>query len=323
MLTKIKPSILLIIYLLSTSITLLQADAHIFVYHRFGESRHHSTNTSLSELRKEFNHFKKNGYKVVKLETLVNALKADKEIPDNWIVLTIDDNFKSFYTKGYPIFNEFGYPFTIFVYLEATAKKYKDYTSFAQLRKMNSLASFEYHSYGHGHMANMSDAKIRADFDKGLGIFEKELGIKPKYFVYPYGEYNERLERISKEYGFEAMFNQNMGAVSKGTNIFDIDRSALVGRPKLKTYLNFDDLQDYELIEPKSFPKDGILRSVKAKVDKKAKKAYVYIRGHGWRPEKVKDLIIDYKISKKIKGKRMKVGIQVGTKLKVRVFMKK
>ena len=319
---KLHPSILLIIYLLTTSFTLLQADAHIFVYHRFGDSRHPSTNTSLAELRYEFNYFKKHNYKVVKLETLVNALKEGKEIPANWIVLTIDDNFKSFYTKGYPIFQEFGYPFTIFVYLEATAKKYKDYTSFAQLRKMGKLASFEYHSYGHGHMANMSDKKIRADFDKGLAIFEKELGIRPKYFVYPYGEYNEALERISKEYGFEAIFNQNMGAVSKGTNIFDIDRSALVGKPKLKTYLDFDELHDLELLEPKTYPKNGVLTRVRAKVDINAKKAYVYIRGHGWRPVKVKNGIIDYKTSKKIRGKRMKVGIQVGTKLKVKVFMK-
>ena len=321
MLKKFKPSILLIVYLLTTAISSIQADAHIFVYHRFGDSRHPSTNTSLSELRKEFNHFKKNGYKVVKLERLVNALKEGREIPDNWIVLTIDDNFKSFYTKGLPIFKEFGYPFTIFLYLKATEEKYRDYTSFDQLREIAKYGSFEYHSYSHGHMANMSEKEIRADFDKGLAIFKKELGIKPKYFVYPYGEYNEELERITKGYGFEAVFNQNMGAVSKGTDIFDIDRSALVGKPKLKTYLNFDELHNLELIEPKAYPKNGVLTRVKAKVDKSAKKAYIYIRGHGWRPVKVKDGIIDYKTSKKIQGKRMKVGIQVGTKLKVKVFM--
>jgi len=38
---------------------------------------------------------------------------------------------------------------------------------------------------------------------------------------------------------------------------------------------------------------------------------------------KVNNGIIDYKISKKIKGKRLKIGIQVGTKLKVKVFMGK
>ena len=272
-------------------------------------------------MRKEFNYFKKHGYEVVKLETLVEALRDEREIPDNWIVLTIDDNFKSFYTKGLPIFKEFGYPFTIFLYLKATEERYRDYTTFEQLRKIAKYGTFEYHSYSHAHMTNMSEEQIRADFDKGLAIFKKELGIKPKYFVYPYGEYNPLLERITKEYGFEAVFNQNMGAVSKGTDIYDIDRCALVGKPKLKTYLNFDELHNVEILEPTGYPKDGILRRVRAKVDKKAKKAYVYIRGHGWRSVKVKDGIIDYKTYKKIRGKRMKIGIQVGTKLKVKVFM--
>jgi len=316
-------TIIVLLYLLLLSFSSLNADAHIFVYHRFGDTRHPSTNTSLSELRKEFNYFKKHGYKVIKLEKLVNALKEGRDIPDNWIVLTIDDNFKSFYKKGLPIFKEFGYPFTIFLYLKATEEKYRDYTSFAQLREIAKYGSFEYHSYSHGHMANMSEKQIRADFDKGLAIFQKELGVRPKYFVYPYGEYNELLEKITKEYGFEAVLNQNMGAVSKGTDIFDIDRCALVGKPKLKTYLGFKELHNVEILEPKSYPKNGVLTRVKAKVDKNAKKAFVYIRGHGWRSVKVKDGIIDYKTSKKIRGKRMKIGIQVGMKLKVKVFMGK
>ena len=74
MLTKFKASILLILYLLSTSITLLQADAHIFVYHRFGDSRHPSTNTSLAELRKETELLIKKG--IVSFET--TGLQIDR-----------------------------------------------------------------------------------------------------------------------------------------------------------------------------------------------------------------------------------------------------
>jgi hypothetical protein len=41
------------------------ADAHIFIYHRFNDSRYPTTNTTLEELRKEFDYFKKNGYEVI------------------------------------------------------------------------------------------------------------------------------------------------------------------------------------------------------------------------------------------------------------------
>ncbi|MBD3792841.1 MAG: polysaccharide deacetylase family protein [Campylobacterales bacterium] len=315
---QLKIPLLLILYFATTF--WLYADAHIFVYHRFGDSRHPSTNTSLQELRNEFNYFKKNGYQVVKLETLVDALKKGEEIPDNWVVLTIDDNFKTFYTNGLPIFKEFGYPFTVFVYLEATEKKYPDYTTFAQLREISKYGSLGYHSYGHAHMTTMSDEQIHQDFKKGLELFKTELGITPKYFVYPYGEYDENLAKISKEYGFEAVLNQNMGAVTKGSDIFDLDRSALVGNAKLKTYLDFDELQEVEFLEPTIYPKDRRLTQVKAKVNPQATKAVVYISGHGWHPVKVKEGIIDYKTSIKLTDKRIRVGIMVGTKLKVKVF---
>lgn len=310
---------LLILVYFSTTFW-LYADAHIFVYHRFGDSRHPSTNTSLQELRNEFNHFKKNGYKVVTLETLVDALKAGEEIPDNWVVLTIDDNFKTFYTNGLPIFKEFGYPFTVFVYLEATKNKYPDYTTFAQLREISKYGSLQYHSYAHAHMTTMSDEAIRQDFEKGLGLFKTELGTKPKYFVYPYGEYDARLAKMSQEYGFEAVLNQNMGAVSKGTDVLDIDRSALVGNAKLKTYLGFKELQDVELIEPTIYPKDRHLTHIKAKVDANATKAHVYISGHGWHEVPVKEGLIDYKTSIKLDNSRIRIGIMVGNKIKVKVF---
>ncbi len=95
----------------------------MFVYHRFGDSRYPSTNTTIEELRKNFEYFKSNGYKVIPLELLVNSIKEKKNIPDNWIVLTIDDSYKSFYTNGLKVFKEFNYPFSLFIPVEAVEKK--------------------------------------------------------------------------------------------------------------------------------------------------------------------------------------------------------
>ena len=73
----------------------LWADAHLFVHHRFGDSAHASTNTSLEVLRKQFEYFKNNNYEVITLEKLNDALKAKQDIPDNWVVFCIDDSYKS------------------------------------------------------------------------------------------------------------------------------------------------------------------------------------------------------------------------------------
>ena len=64
----------------------LQANGNIFVYHRFGDERHKSTNTTLQELEKEFEYFKTNNYKVVTVSQIAQKIKNGEDIPEveNW-----------------------------------------------------------------------------------------------------------------------------------------------------------------------------------------------------------------------------------------------
>lgn len=90
--------------LLCVSFFYLFADAHIFVYHRFGDDKHQSTNTTLKELEKEFQYFKNNNYKVVTTSKIIDKLNKKEEIPSNWVAFHIDDSYKSFYKNGLPLF---------------------------------------------------------------------------------------------------------------------------------------------------------------------------------------------------------------------------
>lgn len=305
----------------SYAFTPLFADAHIFVYHRFGDDKFPSTNTSIKELKKEFNYLKSNGYKVVKLETLVSAVKKKENIPDNWVVLTIDDNFKSFYKNGLPVFKEFGYPFSLFVYLRATEKNYKSYTSWRDLKEIAKYGSLEYHSYAHPHMTHLSDKALRQDFEKGLKMFKEKLGTMPKFFAYPFGEYDNRVKNISKEYGFEAIINQNIGAVSSKTDVFDMDRIALVGKTNLKQNLKYKELE-VEWIEPESFPKDGILKKVTIKIQDKAKAGGMYITSHGWKKTKIENGIMSEIVNKPLTNDRSRIVVSVGNKIKTKLLVK-
>jgi hypothetical protein len=59
--------------------------------------------------------------------------------------------------------------------------------------------------------------------------------------------------------------------------------------------------------EPKEYPKDGILKRVKAKVDKKHKKLKLYITSNGWRDVKVVDGIVDEKLDIPLKRDRVRI----------------
>lgn len=290
----------------------LAADATIFVYHRFGDSRFPTTNTPLQELKKEFAYFKSAGYEVVSLQKLVDALKNGKEIPDNWVVLTIDDSYKSFYENGLPIFKEYGYPFTLFVQSEtALWKSSKEYMNKEEIIQASKYGEIGCHSHKHDYLPTKRSEHIKNDTQKCIEILSEILGQKPKYYAYPYGSYNQEVKAIIKDFGFEAVLNQSSGNVNAKSDPYDLYRVALVGNvDNFKAKFNWDFLD--AKWKPIHYPKDGVLKEIEVQIlQEDVKNIQIYVSGHGWSDwVKVK------------KGKIIKELNYTLTKDIVRVFIK-
>ena len=260
----------------------LLADGHIFVYHRFGESQHASTNTSIETLKAQFDYFKQHHYQVVPLSKLANALRKHQNIPDKWVVLTIDDSYKSFYTNALAIFKAYHYPFSLFVYVEATQKRYGDFMSWKQIKEASQYGEIGLHSYGHRHLVSLSKESIAKDTEHALDIFAKQLGFVPKYYAYPYGEYTPSIKKALKHYGFTLILNQNAGAVDKESDPYDLDRIALTGEVNLASKLAIQRLH-VTWIEPLTWPKNGKLNTIDAKIAPTIKNVTYYVSGYGWK----------------------------------------
>ncbi|QEZ88255.1 polysaccharide deacetylase [Aliarcobacter cibarius] len=286
----------------------LLADAKVFVYHRFNDSEHQSTNTSLQELKTQFEYLKKNNYEVVALGKILNKLKNGEEIPSNWVALTIDDAYKSFYENGLNLFKEYAYPFTLFVYVEATNSKYNDFMTWDELREAKKYGDVELHSYSHKSLIKLSNQEIVEDTKKAIEIFEKNMGYKAKIYSYPFGEYDDRVQSEIKKFDFISILNQNNGSINSKSNIFDINRIALVGNVDIKEKIKYKTLE-VEWIEPKEYPKDGILQTIKARVNPGIKEAKVFISTYNWQDVKVNNGIIEVKLNKKLNLNRSRVAI--------------
>ena len=286
----------------------LQANGNIFVYHRFGDERHQSTNTTLQELEKEFEYFKINNYKVVTVSQIAQKIKNGEDIPENWVAFSIDDAYKSFYTNALNIFKKYNYPFTLFVYVESTQKKYPDFMTWEEIKETSKYGEIALHSYGHKHLTKLSNEEIFDDTKKAYDMFVEKLGFKPLGYTYPFGEYDERVKDVIKKFDFEYIANQNNGSVNSKSDIFDINRVALVSNVNLEEKLKYNTLEA-TWIEPKVYPKDGRLKHVKVQVDPGIKNAKLFISSYGWQDIKVKNGIIDIKLDKKLNLNRNRVAI--------------
>ncbi len=288
----------------------LLADAHIFVYHRFGDLRYPSTDTSVEVLKKQFEYFRKNGYEVVPLSRIAEALKRGERIPDNWVALTIDDSYRSFYENGLPLFRAYGYPFTLFVYTGAVEKGYGDYMSWEQIEEAMRYGEIGFHSHTHPHMVSRSDAELEEDFRRGLAAMRKRLGIRPRYFAYPYGEYDGRVKRIAEGFGFDLICNQNAGAVGTASDPHDLDRIALTGDPSLKEKLRIRYLPAV-WIEPAAWPEGGVVGRVRLKTDEKAAHGWLYLTGYGWRRVPLEGGELDTRLDLKLKKRRSRLILKL------------
>ncbi len=291
----------------------LWADAHLFVFHRFGDTKHLSTNTSIETLRAEFEFLKQNNYEVISLKRLNEAFQKGEEISDKWVVLTIDDSFKSFYENGLPLFREYNYPFTLFVYVQATIDHYGDYMSWEQIKEASKYGELGFHSFGHPHLVSLNNPAIYQDTKKGLDIMQKELGYKPKYYAYPYGEYDDRVRTQLELFSFDLIINQNAGAVDKQSDIHDLDRTALTGANNIKVKLRTQTLPT-EWIYPKAWPKNGKISTLKATLPKDVKRIDYYISGYGWTSAPVNNGKLSVKIDKQLKMDRTRIFLKSGNR---------
>lgn len=293
----------LLFFLFFTSAVL--ADVTIFAYHRFGDAKYPSTSISIEKLRKDFQYLKDNGYRVAPLKEIVDTLKQNQPLPKKTVVLTIDDGYRSFYQNGLEVFKEFNYPFTVFICSDATNKRYGDYMRWNEIKETLKYGEAALHTHTHPHMTYMSDKAIKEEVKDGIKLFKEKLGFTSPYFAYPYGEFDDRVKRLVKEFGFKAIFNQNAGAVASFSDVYDIDRIAIGEDTRINTALKTKSL---DMIWNKEVLRNNTFGIISGKVkDPKVRQVEIFVSGYGWQWVKVKNGEFSYPFNKPIKKQRSRI----------------
>ncbi len=206
--------------------SLVPSHAVVFIYHRFGDARYPTTDTTTEQFKAQLDWLADNHYEVWPLPRIVQYLKDGKAIPDHVVAITVDDAFQSFYENGYPLLKSHDWPFTVFVSTDGVDSKQSDFMTWDELREMAGHgATLANHTADHGHLPfrlkGESDLawadRVRADIGKGESRLEAELGKDvnrdPKLFAYPYGEYSEELVKLVNGLGYVA-FGQQAGVMA-------------------------------------------------------------------------------------------------------------
>jgi len=168
---------------------------------------------------------------IVGLDELLRKVEEKK---GRRFAITFDDGYESVYTKAYPVLKKYKLSACVFLVGLPDRKgsfgliKGRKLLNLKQIRKLkNSGWEFGYHTRTHKDLRFMDSKKLNDEIEKGKKLLEKSLGFKIKYFAYPFGLFNKRVEKIVAKANYSYAFGADGGKVSKNSSNYKISRVLL------------------------------------------------------------------------------------------------
>ena len=202
--------------------------AVVFMYHKFDVSKYPSTNITIQQFNDHIIEFKKTKYQIKPLDYIIDSIINDGTFEKNIIGISVDDADKSFLEVAWPIFKENNFPVTLFVSTATINQKNKNYLNWDEIRYLKEEGvTIGAHSHKHDHLSKYNFDDLKDEIETSNRVFLKELGEIPNLFAYPYGEADERLFELLKDYKFKVAFGQHSGVINETSNLYYLPRFSL------------------------------------------------------------------------------------------------
>lgn len=207
----------------------------ITIYHHVATDTPPSTSISPADFRAHLEYLRTDGFSVIALDTMLDAITKGDELPDKAVAITFDDGYISIYDTAFPMLQEYGYPFTLFLSTGPINNAQHGYISWAQIREMSDAGVIiANHMVEHPYMltrnANESDQewieRLRLELLQAERDILEHTGQSHKYLAYPFGEFDKAIKDMLAEEGFIGLA-QNSGAVNQSTDFLAIPRFPL------------------------------------------------------------------------------------------------
>ena len=192
------------------------------MYHRFEENKYPSTNIRNKIFMEHLEEINNSDIEIIpfsKFDKIIN-----NTIDKNYILLTIDDAFESFYLNAWPILKNKNVPFILFVSTREIGKH--GYMTWGQIKEISksNIVTIGNHSHSHEYLIDWNDEEIKSDLKTSIEIFKKELGYSPVIFSYPFGEYSTSLKKIVSDLNFKFAFGQHSGVIDSTKDFLELPR---------------------------------------------------------------------------------------------------
>lgn len=219
----------------------------ILCYHNFNPVRPGSMNLTPLKLESQIKWLKENGFTIVPLKDVVAYLQGERtSLPAKSVVITVDDGWESAYKYLYPIARKYNVPVTLFIYPEAISNG-KNNLTWNELRELQDSGLFDIqgHTYSHPNFKqekrHLSPANyenfVTRELVKSKKILEEKLNKQITLLAWPFGIYDDYLEKAAAQAGYKMSFSIDARAANKNFRPMSQPRYMIVDKQSMQHFV--------------------------------------------------------------------------------------
>jgi len=213
----------------------------ILLYHRFHPTEPGSTTVTTPVFEEQLTWLAEHHYAVVRLGSVVDALRGGRELEPQTVAISVDDGRRSQYTEMFPIIQRYHVPVTLFVYTDAISYE-PDALTWEEIEEMlkSGLVDVQSHTCSHPFFEKERARRSAADYEafvateltKSKKTLEDRLRRPVDLLAWPYGVFDSALERAAARAGYVAAFSVEDGLAHAGEDLFSLPRIAVSDRAR-------------------------------------------------------------------------------------------
>lgn len=198
-------------------------DVPVLNYHKV-DNYDHPLSVSPEQFDRQMAYLAQQGYHTISPDQLMAHLNYGRRLPDKPILITFDDGYLDNYVYAYPIMKKYGFTGIIFIITNLVGHDSR-YLNWPQIREMkNNGFLFGSHTLSHAALTKVSDEQLWRELIESRQQIKKHLGQYPKYFAYPTGAYNRKVEKMTKQAGYAAAFTIRYGQAGVNSDPYALER---------------------------------------------------------------------------------------------------
>lgn len=213
-------------------------DVPILLYHFFHTHNRYESLTTVISLRidkfeEQLKYLKENNYMTLKMKDLEYYIDGKIQIPENSVVITIDDANETVFTLAKPLIEKYDINVTVF----AITSWNSNYMSLA-------TKNIEIHSHTHnmhqtGKCSGGQGGLFKCiNYEEGLNDLKQSRKVlnDTTYLAYPFGEYTDLSIKLLKDAGFTMALTTNYGNAKVGDNKLLLPRKYIYNEYNISTF---------------------------------------------------------------------------------------